>query len=387
MNKIKVLFVAEEFSINGAMKSLLALVKALPKEKYDITLFLFKSGGFMLSQIPNDVKVLPEILPYAVFRMPLKDALSLSLRRLRFDLILFRCLVAIGRFLKFNSFGLWKFLPQIPGEYDLACGYTDGFVAPTVIKKVKAKRKVNWIHFIYSNWTQPKYVYKALIESDLCIPVSMEAGKDLDQVLCQKTRQHIIHNITDVDECWDKASEPCEVPKRGGVYRILSVGRMSPNKNFSLIPQVAKILRIKNIPFEWFIIGNGNEYDKLVTQTRKAGLHNCVHFIGSRTNPMPWLKTADIFVNPSAYESWGMTVSEALCMGKAVITSDIPVFAEQINNRVNGLMCPTNAESLADAILELLNDQSFREYIERNAFQYPFTKYKIIEEFNEIFQT
>lgn len=384
MSKTKVLFVAEELSMNGAMKSLISLLKALPKDKYDVSLFLFKHGGELENQLPDDVHLLPEMMPYAIYRLPLKKAISYALRLGKFNLVLFRLIIAFERVLKSNHFGMWNLLPEIPGHYDLVCGYADGFVAPTVIKKTDSKKKANWIHFTYSDLAQPKYVYNALLESDFCIPVSIEAGKDLDKVLKRPTRQHIIHNITDKHECILRAAEPLEIPNTKGVTRIVSVGRVTPQKKYDIIPGTAEILISRGIEFEWYIIGNGDKFNELISRTKELQLDHYVHFIGSRSNPMPWVNSADIFVNPSNHESWGMTVSEALCLGKAVITSDIPVFAEQINNEVNGLMCKANPNTLADAICRLIANPEFRMKLGQNAQNYPFAKETIIEEFNQI---
>lgn len=384
MKRTKILFVAEELSINGAMKSLISLLKALPKDRYDLSLFLFKHGGELDDQIPKEVRLLAEMLPYAIYRLPLNKSLLAAIKHGRIDLAIFRIIIAVQRYLKSNYFGLWSFIPKIPGHYDLVCGYADGFVAPVVIKKTDSDRKVNWIHYLYSSRAQPKYVYRALQKLNFCIPVSIEAGKDLDIVLGFPTRKHIVHNITDVNECEKLASEPLEITKRGGVIRIVSVGRVTDQKKFHIIPRIAEILISRNIEFEWFIVGNGDQYNYLVNQVNEMNLNHYVHFIGPRTNPMPWIKSADIFINPSKNESWGMTVSEALCMGKAVIASNIKVFTEQITDGENGLLCPATPCDVADAVCRLIHDPNLRKKLERNAIQYPFTKQTIIHEFNQI---
>ena len=101
-------------------------------------------------------------------------------------------------------------------------------------------------------------------------------------------------------------------------------------------------------------------------------------------NPMPWVKSADVIVIPSRFESWGMTVSEALCLGKAVITSDIPVFKEQIPDCVNGVMCHISPNNLANTIEHVLVDEDFRQKIENNAMHYPYTKRVVSKEFETL---
>lgn len=382
--KIKVLFVAEELCTNGAMMSLLALLRALPATKYDISLFLFKHGGKMTERIPKHVTVLPEMLPYAIHRMPLKAAMTTALMRGRFDLLLYRVLVAFQRALRLN-YGLWSFLPEVEGTFDVACCYTDGFVAPMILRKVDARKKACWIHYMYSKCPQMNYVYEALRNADIRVPVSIEAGKDLDSVLGgRRAKQQVVHNITDAAVCVEKALEPCEKERSKGVARIVSVGRVTSAKYFDIIPAVARILKDKGLKFEWYVIGSGDQYEELLKRTGEERVADCVHFIGVRPNPMPWIKSADVFVNPSRYESWGMTVSEALCLGKAVITSDIPVFAEQITDGVNGLMRRVTPENIADAIWQVLADDELRHGLEKHAVKYPFTKEAVVAEFDAL---
>lgn len=378
--KIKLLFVAEEMATNGAMMSMLALLKVLPSDRYDISLFLFKHND-MVAQMPKHIKVLQELYPYAVHRMCLKEGVIFCLKKFRLNLLVYRGMLSIQRFFHLN-YRLWSFLPTINGEYDVACCYADGFVAPMIQHKVNAKKKVAWIHFLYSDWTQENFVYDALKNMDVCVPVSLEAGKDLEKILQVEVKWHLVHNITDAQRCLESADEVCEIPRKNGIWRIVSVGRVTPQKRFDIIPKVAQYLIEKGIKFEWLIIGDGEEKESIEKDIESNGLSTIIHLIGNRTNPMPLVKSADIVFIPSRSESWGMVVSEALCLGKAVVTSDIPVFKEQVIEGYNGLMRPAVPSIMAEAISMLLTDDSLRYRFEKNAANYPFTKETIVKEFN-----
>lgn len=381
--KKNILFIAEELDTNGAMMSLIALLKALSSYDYNLSLFLFKHGGRLMNEIPDNVALLPERNYYKVYRLSLKDAMSFALKKFRLDLMLFRLLVSIQR--KFNLyFRLWSFLPKVPSIYDVACSYADGFVTPMMLRKVDAKRKCAWVHIPYSKYPQLDYVYDALRKVDICVPVSNDVTQDLFNILKCNVPTHVVHNLTDFEECQARASQPCPDGRIDGVYRMVSVGRVTPQKFFDIIPSTALKLRDKGIRFEWYIIGNGDQYEALCAEVVSDGLNSSVHFIGARPNPMPWVKSADVVVIPSRYESWGMTVSEALCLGKAVITSDLPVFKEQITDGVNGVMCHITADNLANAIEHILIDEEFRKGLERNAVNYPYTKELVAKEFEAL---
>lgn len=386
LKKIKILFLAEELAINGAMISLITLLHALPKDKYDLFLFLFNSEGELIKTLPPEIKLLKESPVYKTHRLSLKRAIKYNLKKGRIDLIFYRILVSIQRYFNLN-FKLWNCLPKIKGQFDMAFCYNDGFVAPTLIKKVSAQKKGAWIHFPYSFWEQSLQTYEALKKMDVCIPVSIETQKDLFKVLQQQVPSFIVHNITDIESCRARASEPCEIPRTKDRNRIVSVGRVTPQKFFEVIPDTAQQLKEKGLTFEWFIIGDGPLRDKLIKEVSERGLQKEVHFIGARSNPMPWIKSADVFVNPSRWEAWGLTVSEALGLGKAVITSNIPVFSEQIEHEVNGLMVVPTPEIISDNIIEVLINDKLRTSLSENAKNYPFGKSKVIDEFNKMIQS
>jgi glycosyltransferase involved in cell wall biosynthesis len=253
-----------------------------------------------------------------------------------------------------------------------------------MLKKVNAKMRCAWIHIPYSKYPQLDYVYDALKKVDICVPVSNDVCQDLFSILKRDITTHIVHNLTDSADCMAKAAQSCPNQRIEGVNRIVSVGRVTLPKFFDIIPSTAIKLKEKDLRFEWYIIGNGGQFESLCREVKSLGLNDYVHFIGARPNPMPWVKSADLVVIPSRFESWGMTVSEALCLGKAVITSDLPVFKEQITDGENGVMCHITPDNLANAIEHVLIDEEFRRKLEQNAVNYPFTKEVVVAEFEAL---
>lgn len=227
-------------------------------------------------------------------------------------------------------------------------------------------------------------MYDALRKADLCVPVSVEAGKALDAAIGAELEKKVVHNLTDISQCRQLAGQPLEIDNPQNKIRIVSVGRVTYKKGVDLIPEVALLLRKRGIDFEWYVIGTGDMLQGLRQKTDGYRLRDFVHFMGARPNPMPWVKSADIFVSPSRSESWGMTISEALCLGKAVIASKLPVFGEQIEDRVNGLLCNVDAGSIADAIVEIIRNPELKSTLERNAATYPFTSEQVRKEFREV---
>lgn len=166
--------------------------------------------------------------------------------------------------------------------------------------------------------------------------------------------------------------------------KLVSVGRISGQKGFDLIPEMARKLEK---PFEWLIVGDGPTRDALQAKADQMGVGEYVKFIGQRENPMPYVKAADIVVIPSRFEGWGMTLSEALVLGKPVVATDLPVFREQVTDGVNGLLCPLDdVDAFAAAINRLMSDADLRNRLSAEAVKYPFTKERVIEEFAAVIE-
>ena len=136
---------------------------------------------------------------------------------------------------------------------------------------------------------------------------------------------------------------------------LCSVGRIAYLKNFDNIPFVAKKLKERGLIFHWYVIGPGN-HETIDNSIRSIRVDDCVHFIGPRSNPYPWMNACDIYVQPSRYEGHSVTVREAQILEKPVIITNYPTAKSQIQNGIDGVICGTDNDSIAEAIISLAQD-------------------------------
>ncbi len=100
----------------------------------------------------------------------------------------------------------------------------------------------------------------------------------------------------------------------------------------------------------------------------KEEFRDKVILLGHRNDIARVLKTIDVFVYPSYLEGLGTALLEAMAMERPVAVSDIPTFREFIENGVNGLYFkPQNPEDLAEKVVPLVRNKSYRRQIGRNA--------------------
>ena len=109
--------------------------------------------------------------------------------------------------------------------------------------------------------------------------------------------------------------------------------------------------KLKDLPFRYYICGEGPYRMALEEQTARLGLEGKVTFLGFRKDLDFLLQGADIFLFPSVREGLGMAALEAMACGVPVIGADNRGTREYIRHGENGLLCPPrNAEDFATAI-------------------------------------
>lgn len=76
-----------------------------------------------------------------------------------------------------------------------------------------------------------------------------------------------------------------------------------------------------------------------------------VHFVGARPDPRPWFHASDVFVFPSAYESYGLVVLEALACGLPVIATPTGCVPDVVRDGETGWVTPADPERVRLAML------------------------------------
>jgi len=102
---------------------------------------------------------------------------------------------------------------------------------------------------------------------------------------------------------------------------IVSVGRLVPEKSHALLLD-AFGMALQKVDLGLVILGRGPLEKRLRNLVRERGLENHVDFAGWRDNPWCEVAQADLFVHPSAYETFGLAIAEAMACGVPVVATD-----------------------------------------------------------------
>ena len=95
-------------------------------------------------------------------------------------------------------------------------------------------------------------------------------------------------------------------------------------------------------------------------------LENTFSLDGQKKNPYPFMRRADIIVQPSRLEGKSMVLDEAKILGKAIVTTNYPSVADQIIDGETGVVTEMTPESVADGIERVLTDAVLRKQLEIN---------------------
>lgn len=151
--------------------------------------------------------------------------------------------------------------------------------------------------------------------------------------------------------------------------KILKVARLgTKSKDFRTLLTAFAIFRERYKDALLFIIGEGGGRDKIARWVEELGLKESVFLLGSRLNPYPYMKYADIFVLSSFYEGLGMVIVEAMALGCPVVATDCPVGPrELIGDNENGILVPMkDPERMAEAMIRIIEDEELRRRIVEN---------------------
>ena len=375
--KKRIFITMHYLELGGAEISLIGLLQALDYSKYDVDLFVHRHQGELMAFIPKAVNLLPEITAYACIESPLTEAI----RRRQFG-------VAWGRMkakwrakryqprdasLSQNAVFQYiaqeteHYLPSLEryGEYDLAIS----FLQPHnyVLSKVKAKKKVCWIH---TDYTKVEFDVKAELPIwtafDHIVSISPDVTKTFLQIFPSlKDKIVEIENILSSEFVRKRAEEANvmnEMPKQEGRVNLLSVGRYTDAKNYDNVPDICRRVREQEIDMRWYIIGYGD--DSLIRQKiHEAGMEEYVVLLGKRTNPYPYMKACDIYAQPSRYEGKSVTVREAQMLRKPVVITNYATAKSQIENGVDGVIVPMDNEGCAKGIVDFIRNTQLQNAI------------------------
>ncbi len=358
----KVLFIISNLESGGVSKSMVSLLNTIDRKRYDISVL-----------IPNPVGLFMELLPAGIRIITHTEmaALGGKFRGLRTLLKEGKIGLALGHLIRMGlsvidkgwaAWWLSRLMPPLHEEFDIVVDYNGQHQLYYMIDKIKAKKKITFFHSDYNRWnyyfrTDKRYYPKA----DYIFSVSAQCVTSL-----QENFPEVAHKIG----CMENISNP-ELIERMAQERaiemddhlptLLTLGHLCIKKGSDLAIRSAKILKSRGVRFRWYFLGQNShdlDYEALI---RQNGVEEEIVLLGLRVNPYPYIRQATLYVHPSQYEGKSIALDEAKLLEKPIVVTNFSTVRDQFEDRTNASICEMTPESLANAVEELLREESLQK--------------------------
>lgn len=375
--KKKILFMVSSMNIGGVEKSLLSLLSVIPKDKYDITvLTLEKKGGF-LEYIPEHVK-LREAEWFKDIRPIIMESPQNTIKRYLRARNIFKIPSFIYSYYKSKNTGdryiyyknILKSIPNSNEYYDAAIAYAGPteIIDVYITHKVNANKKIAWVHFDISQHKINEKLYEKLYgKFDKIFAVSNEANKKLNEIIpSTRDKSEVLLNIISKDLINEMVEEEIEFDCEFDGIKIVTVGRLSKEKGQDLAIKTLYKLKKMGYIVRWYCIGDGiarGDYENLIRQNK---LENDFILLGEMPNPYPYIKKSDIYVQTSKHEGYCLTLAEAKCLCKPIISTNFIGAYEQLEDNINGYIVEFNEKELYEKVKCLIDNKNKRENFTEN---------------------
>lgn len=384
----RILIIHFNMELGGAESSLLGLLDTIDYSKYAVDLFLLSHSGEFMPLINEHVNLLPENSSYKALTQPI----STNLRNGNIGIAFARCYARMRSALSrgalhfphnykqyFHKLSM-PYLPNIPGEYDLAISFNDPHYI--IGEKVNAKDKLAWFHTDASRIQFCDNIEKEMWGmSDYAVNVSENCKAAFDKAHPYLSRFHslLIENILPKELICKQAEESQnDIPSKGSLA-LLSVGRFCDAKNFDNVPDICRRLVADGLDVKWYLIGYGGDEPLIRQKIDEAGMQERVIILGKKDNPYPYMRACDLYVQPSRYEGKAVTVREAQLLGKPVVITNYATSGSQLEDGVDGVIVPMDNAGCAAGIAALLRDPARMQQLSENCKKRDYTNSAEVE--------
>ncbi|RKU33135.1 hypothetical protein C6496_22735 [Candidatus Poribacteria bacterium] len=339
---MRILYVIDSMTKDGAESQLLKTLDRLPAEQYEAYVVLTRAEGERVSELleMSCVRDVATLIGENRPKRLLEKAFALGgiVNSIKPDIV--------HSWLWYSNFlcglsrrcGFWRKVPFIAsqrGDYHARYGK-------------------------FRLWLTEKLIYNP---TDVLLTNSAEIARHLYQRYPDKQILSIPNLIELPTEKWSQQH-------RGDTHEksIVSVGRFAPEKGHRYLIEALRMLDPKEIPWRCTFLGDGELEPELRALVEKHGLSERVDFPGFCEDVFSVLLTADVFVLPSLHESSPNALIEAMGVGMPCIASDVGGIADLIESGENGIRVPPrNPEVLAAAVNWVLTQPDSAMALGRNA--------------------
>ncbi len=385
----KIVFVTNNLQIGGVQISLLNLIKEIHND-FDVTVLSFFCKDEYKELLPDNVKIIGLKSPFKYLGVSQGELKSKPLQ------YFFRAMWAVlvkllGRS---RTVSLMCLFQKKIGDYDVAVSFLHegdqksfyGGCNEFVLKKIKADKKIAWLHCDFEQCGGNNSFSKKIYSSFDKI-VSCSEGCKRSFVNCMPEFENkcvAVRNCNDYVRIKQlSADDSVEYDK--SCFNVVTVARLSKEKGIERAIEAVRFCKEKGYSIKYHIIGDGIQAQPLKELAVQYGLQEDVLFYGNQTNPYKYMVNADLFLLTSFHEAAPMVFDEAACLGVPVLATKTTSTDEMILSNKSGFVCENSAEAVEKSLLEIVSSPKELDSIREELKKRKFNNYSIVLKLKEIF--
>jgi glycosyltransferase involved in cell wall biosynthesis len=202
---------------------------------------------------------------------------------------------------------------------------------------------------------------------DVVLPVSNRIRQSLEAGGVAVARLQTLYSGLDMSRIPDhmeggEARSGCGIPEKSLV--LGTVANLFARKGYETMLRALPAILVSFPDTHYLILGKGDAaYEAyLRALAKELALTDHLHFVGFQESVFPFLAAMDVYVHPALMEGFGIAVLEAMAMRRPIVATATGGLPELVRDGETGLLVPPgDAESLAEAVVELLRDSSKRQ--------------------------
>ncbi|NRG46947.1 glycosyltransferase, partial [Bacillus sp. CRN 9] len=243
--------------------------------------------------------------------------------------------------------------------------YAQGVPTFYVAEKIKAKKKYAWVNVSYrleenDKVFQRKYynLYDKIVAvSDSTKEVFAETFPEYSE------RIEVIYDINNPKLISGMAGIGKSYEDDYDGLRILTIGRLAQQKGYDMALEACKMLKEKGHKFRWYVLGKGPLEKVIKEKIKEYNLIENFILLGVKANPYPYIKNADIYVQTSRFEGFGLAIAEARMLNIPIVTTKFDAVFNQMIDGENGLVVDMNGKAVYEGIVRLIKNKAIYNHI------------------------
>ncbi len=364
MNKKKVLFLVPSLSMGGMERVCVNYANLFARRNYEVTILNFTyDDKDIVSHLDQKVRYISHYQPIKnLLRASMKDIMRFNFRVLPWNL-----------WMKVHS-AQYLYKRYVREHYDIEIAFF-GSEAMKIISGSNNSQamQMGWLHNMnlegdirtLGSYKKAEKVYQN-VKNIIC--VSQKAKEQFVEVFGRNSDIHVVNNPNDTKAIRTLAGERKDYPHKKR-FTLVNVSRfVDYQKGYTRLLNVCKKLCSEGLEFEFWLIGDGVDFEKIKQLARQYELQNIV-FWGKQANPYKFINNADLYVCASYTEGFSMVMMETIILGVPMLSTDVSGAAEMLDNGKYGLIVENSEEGLYNGLKNMITNQNLYNHYKLKAIE------------------